>query len=89
MYQKYKDLGFEILGVSLDSSRDRWLGAIAADGLSWYQVSDLKGWQNAVAKQYGVSAIPHTVLLDAEGRIIARNLRGASLERKLGELFGQ
>lgn len=89
MYQKYKDLGFEILGVSLDSSRDRWLGAIAADGLSWYQVSDLKGWQNAVAKQYGVNSIPHTVLLDAEGRIIARNLRGTSLEQKLGELFGQ
>jgi peroxiredoxin len=89
MYQKYRDLGFEILGVSLDSSRDRWLGAIAADGLSWHQVSDLKGWQNAVAKQYGVNAIPHTVLLDAEGRIIARNLRGTSLERKLSELFGQ
>jgi len=89
MYQKYKDQGFEILGVSLDSNRDRWLGAIAADGLTWYQVSDLKGWQNAVAKQYGVSAIPHTVLLDAEGRIIARNLRGATLERKLEELFGQ
>lgn len=89
MYNKYKELGFEILGVSLDNSKERWLKAIEADGLEWYHVSDLKGWKNEVAKQYGVTAIPHTVLLDAEGRIIARNLRGESLERKLEELFGQ
>lgn len=89
MYNKYKDLGFEILGVSLDSNRERWLGAIEADKLEWYHVSDLKGWRNSVAQQYGVTAIPHTVLLDAEGRIIARNLRGQTLEQKLQELFGQ
>ncbi len=87
LYNKYKEKGFEILGVSLDNSRDRWLAAIEQDGLTWYHVSDLKGWQNAVAKLYSVSSIPHTILLDAEGKIIARNLRGPALEQKLAELF--
>jgi len=88
MYNDYKDKGFEILGVSLDRDRERWLQAIEKDGLTWPHVSDLKGWQNSVAKAYGVHSIPHTVLLDEEGRIIARNLRGAALEKKLKELFG-
>ncbi len=88
MYNKYKDEGFEILGVSLDRDKTRWLGAIEKDGLTWPHVSDLKGWQNAVAQQYGVRSIPHTVLLDAEGNIIARNLRGSALEQKLEEIFG-
>ena len=87
LYKKYKDQGFEILGVSLDNNRDRWLKAIAKDQLEWHHVSDLKGWKNAVAKMYNVSSIPHTILLDAEGKIIARNLRGNRLERKLEELF--
>jgi thiol-disulfide isomerase/thioredoxin len=87
LYEEYADRGFEILGVSLDRQRDRWLKAIEDDGLEWKHVSDLKGWQNAVAQQYNISAIPHTILLDAEGRIIARNLRGAALEGKLRELF--
>jgi peroxiredoxin len=89
VYEKYKDQGFEILGISLDSKRDRWLQAIEKDGLGWYHVSDLKGWQNEVAQTYGVHSIPHTILLDQEGRILARNLRGRSLEAKLAELFGQ
>ena len=87
LYQQYKDKGFEILGVSLDSKRDRWLQAIEQDGLTWPHVSDLQGWKNAAAQLYGVSSIPHTVLLDAEGRIIARNLRGRALEQKLAEIF--
>ena len=87
MYKKYKDMGFEILGVSLDNSKDRWLGAIKQDGLTWHHVSDLKGWSNEVAQMYGVTSIPHTVLLDKDGKILARNLRGASLEAKLQELF--
>ena len=87
LYKKYKEQGFEILGVSLDSNRDRWLNAIDKDQLEWHHVSDLKGWKNAVAKMYNVSSIPHTILLDAEGKIIARNLRGDRLERKLEELF--
>lgn len=87
VYNQYKDKGFEILGVSLDSAKDRWVQAIEQDGLTWMHVSDLKGWQNEVAQVYGVRAIPQTVLLDAEGKIIARNLRGPSLEEKLAELF--
>jgi peroxiredoxin len=87
MYEEYKAQGFEILGVSLDRTKDRWLQAIEQDGLEWLHVSDLKGWQNEVAQLYGVTSIPHTVLLDAEGRIIARGLRGPSLEAKLAEIF--
>jgi peroxiredoxin len=87
LYNQYKDQGFDILGVSLDRDEKRWLDAIAKDGLEWTQVSDLKGWKNQVAKLYGVSSIPHTVLLDAEGRIIQRNLRGEKLEEKLAEIF--
>ena len=66
-YNKYKDKGFEFLGVSLDRNRDRWLQAIAADGLSWKHVSDLKYFQSQAAVDYGVSAIPFTVLVDKEG----------------------
>lgn len=88
-YHKYHEKGFDVLGVSLDKTKDRWLQAIEKDGLIWHHVSDLKGWQNAVAKQYGVSSIPHTVLVDAEGKIIARNLRGAQLAAKLQEMFGE
>lgn len=89
MYNQYKDKGFEILGVSLDNNKDRWLQAIQQDGLTWKHVSDLKHWQNEAAQLYGVRGIPHTVLLDAEGKIIARNLRGPALEEKLAELFKQ
>lgn len=89
MYNKYKGEEFEILGVSLDRQKDRWLQAIEKDGLTWPNVSDLKGWQNAAAKKYGVSSIPHTVLVDKEGKIIARNLRGPALEAKLKSIFGK
>nr|HQU58722.1 TlpA disulfide reductase family protein [Saprospiraceae bacterium] len=87
MYNEYKDKGFDILGVSLDKTQDRWVEAIQQDGLSWHHVSDLKGWANEVAQAYGVRSIPHTVLIDAEGKILARNLRGEALEQKLAELF--
>ncbi len=87
LYQKYKDKGFEILGVSLDKTHGRWVQAIESDGLEWQHVSDLKGWANEVAQAYGVRSIPHTILLDPEGRILARNLRGEALENKLAELF--
>ncbi|MEM9992018.1 MAG: TlpA disulfide reductase family protein [Bacteroidota bacterium] len=89
LYNKYKDKGFEILGVSLDSNKDRWLKAIKDDRLTWPQVSDLRGWQNAAAKMYGVRSIPHTMLLDAEGKIIGRNYRSHTLEAKLKEIFGE
>ncbi len=87
MYEKYKDKGFEILGVSLDRNKEKWLQAIDQDGLEWLHVSDLKGWQNEVAKQYGVSSVPQTFLLDAEGKIIGKNLRGQRLINKLAQLF--
>ncbi|WP_420459334.1 TlpA family protein disulfide reductase [Neolewinella sp.] len=88
IYHKYKDLGFEILGISLDDRRERWEGAIAADELDWLHVSDLKGWASEFGRLYGVTAIPQTVLLDREGNIVARDLRGADLERKLAEVLG-
>ncbi len=89
MYQKYHDKGFEIYGVSLDRDKNSWLKAIKDDNLTWTQVSDLKFWNSEGAKIYNVRSIPHTVLLDKEGKIIAKNLRGKSLEKKLAEIFGE
>ncbi|MFK7773667.1 MAG: TlpA family protein disulfide reductase [Saprospiraceae bacterium] len=89
LYDKYKSKGFEVLGVSLDRTKEKWEKAITKDKLTWSHVSDLKGWKNQVAKQYSVTSIPHTILLDKEGRILARNLRGADLDAKLKELFGE
>jgi len=87
LYNQYKDKGFDILGVSLDRAKDRWVKAIEKDGLPWHHVSDLRGWSNVVAQTYGVRSIPHTVLLDREGRIIARNLKGAQLEYQVDQLL--
>ena len=89
MYNKHKDQGFEILAVSLDKTKDRWVKAIDADKLTWLHISDLKGWKSKYAAQYGVSSIPQTVLLDREGRILARNLRGAALEKKVAEVLAE
>ena len=87
-YNKYKDKGFDILGVSLDRDLAAWKRAIEQDGLPWRHISDLKGWQSQHAQLYSVNSIPQTVLVDKQGKIIARNLRGESLEAKLKELFG-
>lgn len=87
LYDRFKDSGFEILGVSLDDNRDKWLEAIANDGLAWRHVSDLGGWANAVAKQYAVRSIPHTVLVGPDGVIIAKNLRGEALQAKVAEIL--
>ena len=89
LYNKYKDKGFEVLGVSLDRTKGKWIKAIEKDGLTWTHISDLKGWKNAVAKQYGVSSIPHTILLDKDGKILARKIRGRNLAIKLEEIFGE
>ncbi len=80
MYQKYKDQGFEIFGVSLDNDVNRWKAAIQSDGLSWYHGSDLMGWKSKPAQIYQVHSIPATFLLDKEGKIIAKGLRGPELE---------
>jgi thiol-disulfide isomerase/thioredoxin len=87
VYQKYKDKGFEIYGVSLDKDRNAWLEAIEKDGLKWPQVSDLKFWQSEAAQTYAVQSIPHTVLIGKDGKIIASGLRGAELESKLAEVL--
>ena len=87
MYNKYKDKGFAIYSVSLDQAKANWTKAIRNDNLTWTHVSDLKFWQSAAAQQYGVQAIPATFLLDKEGKIIAKNLRGDALEQKLEEIL--
>lgn len=88
-FNAYKDKNFTILGVSLDSEKqkDAWLKAIADDKLTWTQVSDLKGWANDVAALYSVRSIPQNFLLDPQGKIIAKNLRGEALEKKLQEIL--
>jgi peroxiredoxin len=87
-YNKYKDKGFEVLGVSLDRNREDWIQAINEDGLTWTQVSDLKYFDSKAANDYNISAIPFSILLDKEGKIIAKNLRGAALDKKLQEVLG-
>lgn len=89
VYNEYKDKGFEVLSVSLDKSKEKWLAAIEADGLEWKHISDLKGWKSLASEVYKVKAIPRTYILDGEGRIIAKNLRGDALEKKMAELFAE
>jgi peroxiredoxin len=86
-YNAYKDKGFTVLGVSLDKGKEEWVKAIADDKLTWTHVSDLKYWDNAAAKLYKVQSIPANFLLDKEGRIIGRDLRGPALEAKLAEVM--
>jgi len=88
MYGGYRDLGFRILGVSLDRDSAAWVGAIREDGLSWHHVSDLRYWDNTGAVLYGVPAIPHTVLIDRQGIIRAKKLHGAALRSAIEELLG-
>ena len=91
VFHQYKDKGFTVLGVSLDrpNAKDKWLKAIHDDGLAWTQVSDLKFWDNEVAKLYGIRAIPQNLLIDPQGKIIAKNLRGMELEQYLAKTFGE
>lgn len=90
-YEKYKFKNFTVLGVSLDNpgKKDAWLQAIKKDGLTWTQVSDLKGWQNEVAKLYEVKSVPRNLLIDPDGKILAKNLRGKALEEFLSRTFSQ
>lgn len=86
-YKEFKNKGFGIVGVSLDNNLDKWKEAITALDITWPQMSDLQGWNNAGAKLYGVNSIPATVLVDQEGIIVARNLRGEDIKAKLSELL--
>ncbi len=87
LYSDFKMKNFEILGVSLDKTRENWVGAIRTEHMTWPQVSDLKFWQSEVAAMYSVKAIPYTVLVDKEGKIIAKNLRGEELYKKIESLL--
>ncbi|HRE68304.1 MAG TPA: TlpA disulfide reductase family protein [Cyclobacteriaceae bacterium] len=87
-YHKFKDKGFEVFGVSLDRTKEDWLQAIAEDGLVWTHVSDLKYFESQAAHDYNINAIPFSILIDPQGRIVAKNLRGAALDKKLDEVLG-
>jgi peroxiredoxin len=88
-YHKFKDKGFEIYSVSLDRSKADWVQAIKEDGLTWTHVSDLKYFDCVAAKEYNVNAIPFSILLDKDGKILAKNLRGPALDQKLTEVLGK
>lgn len=87
LYEKYKDKGLVILGVSLDKDAERWKKAIADDKLTWLHVSNLKQWDDEIAKLYSVSSIPSTFLLDKDGKIVAKDLRGEELEKAIEKLL--
>ncbi|HTI91898.1 MAG TPA: redoxin domain-containing protein [Puia sp.] len=87
-YQLYKGKGFEVISVSLDDNKKKWVDAIAKDGLPWLQVSDLKGWSNEAGKLYGISAVPSSFLVDPQGKIVATGLVGETLNKKRAEIFG-
>jgi peroxiredoxin len=89
LYEEYNKHGFEIFGVSLDTEKERWTTAIEDDKLIWTQVSDLLGWDSKAQELYGFEGIPYTVLIDKEGKIIAKGLRGEALAEKLEEIFGK
>lgn len=86
-YQKYKSKGFEIVGISLDDDKSKWTAAIKNLNMAWPQMSDLKGWDSQLSAPYNVTSIPYTVLIDKDGTIVAENLRGQELDKKLSELL--
>jgi len=87
LYKRYKDKGFEIIGISLDQTKEAWVKAIRDDNLTWPQMSDLAQWQSAAARLYSVTGIPHMILLDKDGKILAKGLHIATLSAKLAELL--
>jgi len=87
-YNEFNSKGFEVFSVSLDSNKDKWLKAIEKDGLIWpNHVCDLKGWQNVASRAYGISSIPHTVLVGRDGIIVKTHLRGRALDLELEKLL--
>lgn len=89
MYNELHAKGLNIIGVSLDDNSDKWKEAIAADKLTWNHVSNLKKWEDPIAKQYGIQSIPATFVLDAQGNVVAKDLRGAELKAKVVELLAK
>jgi peroxiredoxin len=88
-FKAFHDKGFTVLGVSLDDQKGAWVKAIQDDHLDWGQVSDLKGWSSSVAALYGIRGIPMNFLLDRDGKILAKGLRGDALDKQLADLFHQ
>ena len=86
-YEKYHSKGFEVVGVSFDQKEDAWIAAVQQIGMRWPQMSDLKGWKCAAAQIYGISSIPASILVDPQGTIVAVDLRGAALGKKLKEIY--
>jgi len=86
IYNRHKDEGFNIIGVSLDKNKNQWTQAIADDYLTWKHVSNLKFWQDPIAKLYNITAIPASFILDQDGKILAKNLRGSQLASKISKL---
>ncbi|RXK62187.1 AhpC/TSA family protein [Lacibacter luteus] len=86
-YERFKNSNFEIIGVTLDEKKDKWLKAVKEDNYTWPQVGDMKGWENAAALQFGVLAVPFNMIVDPNGVVVARNLRGEALEKKLEEIL--
>jgi len=87
LYNKFKNKNFEIFGVSLDKEKDSWVKAIEKDGLTWVHVSDLQSWNSAGGRAYQINSIPATYLIDPQGKILAKNLRGKDLERQLEKIL--
>ena len=86
-YEKYHAKGFDVVGVSFDQKEDAWKKAIEQIGMKWHNISDLKGWQCAASEAYGISSIPSNILVDGEGKIVASDLRGEALHKKLAEIY--
>ena len=88
VYNKYKAKNFDIIGISLDTDKAAWLGAVKADGLTWTHVSELKDFNGETVKKYQVQAIPTSYLIDPTGKIVAKNLRGEELDAFLAKTLG-
>ena len=88
-YEKYHAKGFDVVGLSFDNKKEPWLKAIADKNLSWIHLSDLKGWKTVASEVYGVNSIPDNLLIDPQGKIVARGLRAQGLQNKLKEIFGE
>lgn len=89
VFNKYKVKGFDVFAISLDDNKDRWVKAIKDDNMPWAQVSDLKGWKNEAAQYYNITAIPMNFLVDGDGNIVAKNLRGEALDKEISRLLDQ
>ena len=87
-YEKYHAKGFDIVGLSFDNNKKAWTAAIKKMELPWHHLSDIKGWQSLAASTYGINSIPATILFDPQGKVVAANLRGEELGKKLEELLG-